>query len=298
MFAPFASQFSTSGGMSRRPAQSARALRRLRRLSFLGLALATAGCNEPLLTSSPLRSPIAVDGSLVDWEGLLLPVESVSLSVGVAHEDSTLYLALATVDPVLQGKILRQGFHLWFDEKGGSEREKGVRLRFAPQGLPGSTRHEKKERKEAGSQVEALAGAERIEPRVETIEDGYWRPVIPGTISGIYTALSLDAGALSVELRLPLAPQGKTRWSVATLPGTNLGLGLETPEPAPRQATPQDHPERLGRGGKGVGGRPGGAGRSGKGPRGAPAGGTRASGMMEPFVFWTKVQGLGSVAGG
>jgi hypothetical protein len=87
-----------------------------------------AGCGTMKMQSNWRENEIEIDGSQTDWKGALTFLEKKNLSFGFMNDDHYLYACLVTGDPMLQSKILRMGFTIWFDATGGKDKKYGIRF--------------------------------------------------------------------------------------------------------------------------------------------------------------------------
>jgi len=100
-------------------------------MAAAALALASITACVPAgqaILSESASDPIAIDGDLADWAGLLAPAEDSSFSLGGRHDGQRLYLALASEDQNFHEEVVRRGLIPWFDAEGGRNRNSGIRF--------------------------------------------------------------------------------------------------------------------------------------------------------------------------
>jgi hypothetical protein len=264
---------------------------------LLLLALALSGCaGSAALDSLPREREIRLDGAGDDWEGGLLWMKVLGLSVGARHDEAALYLAIATTDEALQNAILARGLTLWLDGAGGEARELGLRYpagfgaAAAGEWRAGSTGGggpgaEEREGQRPSSAEAAIARRARLAALPAEFlllrgEDDAGRLTGRDEVPGLELAVGLEASRLLVELRLPFASEGQPLLALAPASG-QLGLGLAL-GPLPQRGGPGGVPAvgGIGRGPSGGLGPGPGAGRGGPGgPPGGPGGGGKAAAL-------------------
>lgn len=268
-------------------------------LGLLLLALAMGGCaGSAALDSFPREREIRIDGAGDDWEGGLLWMKALGLSVGARHDGEAIYLAIATGDADLQAAILARGLTLWLDGAGGEARSLGLRYPVglggaalagrldggAPLGggQPGAERLGGEGPRSAESE---FARRERLAARIAALpaeflllrgKDDGGRLTGRDEVPGLAFAMNLAGSHLLYELRIPLA-SGERPLLPLVLEAGQLGLGLAL-GPLPGRGGAQgaaangrgSGPPAGGMGGPAGG--MGGMGRPGGGPGGPPAG--------------------------
>jgi uncharacterized membrane protein YgcG len=293
-----------------------RCSRLLYALTFLALLLAIDGCGGPKLKSTWTSEGIAVDGQDGEWSDMQFYFSDERVTVGLANDAQHLYLYLNTADRGVQIQLLRRGFTVLFDAKGGNKASFGVRFPLelerrsaweimdrqplverrddAEGGLdsrggfadPGSRRSAQRE--VSPKIVEAIFAAVRSGKKMELIgKTPYDKRRLPvDSVPGVEVALNYIDGRLIYELKVPLARvQGENYWVGIGVDKKTIGIGFETP-------AIDANSMRQGRRGRGMGGGGmGGSGMGGGGRRGGGMGGGRRVGMMPtPLKLWTKVE--------
>ncbi len=88
------------------------------------------GCKEKVnVNSSYINTQINVDGSGDDWnEAEFSYFNDDKVSVGVANNESYIYLLLLTRDLMLIKNIEKRGLNIWIDEKGGTSKKTGIKI--------------------------------------------------------------------------------------------------------------------------------------------------------------------------
>ena len=93
----------------------------------------TATCGQPKLTSKWRSHEVIIDGKDGDWKDARVHIESAGVTVGVLNDTENFYLTLSVIERNFQEQVLRRGFIIWFDYKGGKRKNFGVRF---PLGMP------------------------------------------------------------------------------------------------------------------------------------------------------------------
>lgn len=239
-------------------------------LAALTAALFAGGCGSAVsLTSSAPAEPVVVDAQLNEWGGKLSTLSgSDALLVGMQNDDERLYLALSTRNGASIGSIMRAGLIIWFDPDGGKEQAFGIRF---PLGLSmDDTGNRRLSEGAAGDRI-------RIQRSTQEMEiigaDGQTMRRNKDAIPGIVAAIEADQGVLTYEIAVPLVPASGVLYAIGAEPGTQIGVGVATPEEFVVNVAQQP----------GFGGLPGGrmASAEERGYRGPPPGGLGISTFKE-----------------
>lgn len=249
------------------------------------------------VTSRAPDRPLTVDASADEWQGALTSIEDENgISIGVRNDAKDLYLTLVTTNESLIRQITRRGLTVWLDARGGKEKRLGIEF---PLGLMTDQDRGRNRRERPGSGSRTRGQNERGRlPELPAPRTGQFAlrhgPDEPGkrypadSIAGMQVAASLENRTLVYELRVPLESEGIFALNAA--PGTEIGVGLETPE----FERPDEGRQRSGRsngvgrpeGGPpsgGMGSPPGGGNeRGGSGDRSRPS-------LPEPLSQWIRI---------
>jgi hypothetical protein len=222
--------------------------------------------------SLPAEVQINVDGKSEDWLGALAIIENGSASIGFRNDRRRLFVCLMVEDEFLIGQAMRQGLTLWFDPKGGTAKNLGIKYPL------GSSQEEmsKRGRGEPGQPPpEDFSG--EISSALEIIRSQKEDPqrMEVADVSGIEVIVTVSRGLLIYELKIPLAQTETELIAVGAQPGQTIGVGFEIPKPDRGQMPGPS---------EGGGGMP--PGRDGgmppMGGQGGARGGMRSGGGMEP----------------
>ncbi|MBI2503384.1 MAG: hypothetical protein HYW07_09175 [Candidatus Latescibacteria bacterium] len=265
-----------------------------RLMCLLGLALADAGCGKLQMESGWRTREVAVDGLDGEWQGAMTYVAKGSTVVSLLNDEAFLYLRLASADRATQAQVMRFGFTVWFDVKGGEQKTFGIHF---PQGTGGRGRPFAD--REGGQEQAPIELPPAIAPdQLEIIGPGKGeRHQVKGAeAQGVEVEVVQIEGRLVYELKIPLARDAGHPYGIGVCPGQQFSVGFETTTPD-REGMRQ----RRGGGGRRPGGMGGGGGAipegmgmgGGHGGRGMGGGGRRPPGTGErpqPLQLWVKVR--------
>ncbi|MFQ5674911.1 MAG: hypothetical protein ACE5G1_03360 [bacterium] len=248
------------------------------------------GCGSTLKLDSDWRQQeITIDGKQSDWQDALTFVEKKDVSIGVANDGEFLYICLVSADRILPRQMVRRGFTVWIDPKGGKDKTFGIRF---PIGML-----------ESGMMEEAMG---RGRGRDEAIDPERMKELFEQTMSeleilgpekedrhrysmseleGLEVKIGEPADGLVYEIKVPLYKTEQYPIAVGLAEGEKIGVGFETVE-FDRSAL------RQRRGGGGFGGGRGGGRRGfrgGRGGFGSGFGGGRSQ-MASEFKLWAFVE--------
>jgi hypothetical protein len=265
---------------------------------LLAALLGVTGCGKPAMDSSWRTRQITVDGGDGDWQGAVTYVAKGSTVVSLLNDEEFLYLRLASADRSTQAQVMRLGFTVWFDARGGEAHSFGIRF---PQGMGGRGQPfvEREGGREPGEGPPAVAlGLPEI---VGPGQGEHHRLTDPGP-QGIALEVVQAEGRLVYELKIPLARDEVHPYGLGVRPGQQFSIGFETSTPGQeamrtRRSGGGRRPGGMGGGGmgpEGMGGMepPGmGMGGGGRGGRGMGGGRPAAGGELpQPLKLWVKVK--------
>lgn len=277
---------------------------------LLAALLGATGCGKPAMDSSWRTRPITIDGGDGDWQGAVTYVAKGSTVVSLLNDEEFLYLRLASADRSTQAQVMRLGFTVWFDARGGETHSFGIRF---PQGMGGRGRpfaeREGGREQEPGRQEWPAREPGEDPPAValgqpEIVGPGqgeHHRLADPGS-QRIALEVVQAKGRLVYELKIPLARDEVHPDGLGVRPGQQFSIGFETSTPdqeamRARRGSGGGRPGGMGGGGmgpEGMGGMepPGmGMGGGGRGGRGMGGGRPAAGGELpQPLKLWVKVK--------
>lgn len=263
-------------------------------LSLASVLLFTTGCRRDKIVSHRKDHPISIDGNQNDWQSTDLWVaKGKPVTIGVANDESHLYLTLSTSDQQLMQQALRLGFILWLDPTGGTRHALGFKY---PTGLfdrdQRSTRPDPRQAGRAANIPQMIRSLPETQPWLEILgsseNEAYQIPAADTALVQVRLNYS-EYGQMVYELKLPLRGLPNFLHTYSLAPGDKLGIGFVTSTmgfsgmrgPGPGGGMPGSRPGGM------PGGMPGG--RPGSMPGGGMRGGGPRPSMTEPFTYWVQI---------
>lgn len=254
---------------------------------IFGLIL-ISGCKEKVnINSSYISSQIAIDGSGEDWnEAEFKYFNDDKVSVGVANNESHVYLLLFTRDLMLIKNIEKRGLNIWVDEKGGANKKTGIKIlknndEFSPpqkQNRPSEITPEERERL-----IKEIA--QKDFTYVLTDSKKNWSIT---NSQSIKIARGTERGFIFYEFQIPLSLIDPVMFDLKNNKKFSLGLELGEIDKEALAQMKKNHPEGMDR--------PSGGGRGGGGGMRGGGGGKKMNGMnpgsnfMKTLELWLTSQ--------
>jgi hypothetical protein len=181
---------------------------------FLGIAMffLFIQCNsKTVLNSSWQKDKINIDGKLSDWNGLIKQTPDREFGIGIANDDSSLFVCLTSDDRRIIHQVMRSGMTMWFEN--GKSKHNRLGIRF-PMGMAGSDMNfrrfrETQDNNDSVRQImqETLNTMEILGPeKTDTVP---MRTTIAESF-GIQMKVSPERGCFLYELKVPLHPTDST----------------------------------------------------------------------------------------
>lgn len=262
------------------------------KLTIVVLAmLFTISCKSNNFVSVKRDKNIVVDGSIDDWRDNLNFVKDQNISLGISNDESNLYISIASTERNIIFQVLTGGFTVWFDNKGGKNKNLGIRYpiggkraNFQSNKRPDYANRELRNRDDLFGERSDEFGME-FELLLNGSNGNTIFKIPKMNEIGIEVIAVVTDGLLVYELKIPLKESTETPYSINFIPGSEVGIGFVTTK------TDLFNNRRNGRPG---GGRRGGSGgRGGAGGGGAGRGGGMRRGNMsdirENLDYWAKV---------
>lgn len=189
-------------------------LRKRRCFPCLGIAalFLLIQCNSSIaINSTRLKDKIIIDGDISDWNGLIKKDPDEKFGIGIANDDSSLYVCLISEDRRIIREVMKHGMTIWF-ETGKSDRNR-IGLRF-PMGTAnsrgafrgfrqaqGDTEAVRRMIEESFETMEILGpGKEDTVPMKTTVAENF----------GIKLKAVPDMGKFACEVKVPFSPIDST----------------------------------------------------------------------------------------
>ncbi len=165
-------------------------------------AAVLAGCGSTNLTSIRPANTITIDGLAGDWRQSQAYLDNQSMFIGVANDDSSLYILVKTIDLRAQKKVLQLGLTMWIYPVGDPKHRIGIHypIGIEEPDIPvfGSDPPVPPSKNERGPILDALTEIELILPDEEPIR-------MPVSESRDVRVAVRDTSEMVVyELRVPL----------------------------------------------------------------------------------------------
>lgn len=200
-------------------------------LRLLGLAFFcffSAGCGKFRLQSRWLDRDIVIDGDNSEWQDVKTYFKEKKVALAVFNDSNFLYLQLVSWDKNFRRRVLESGFTVWFDTKGGSSKDFGIRF---PVGISDSAPNDftnrpgRREKIELDGMEEALLNEmEVVSSRGDESKKGlanFFKE------KGVEVKLARQEHNLVYELKLPLARSIQHPYAVEAKAGKVISIGLE-----------------------------------------------------------------------
>jgi hypothetical protein len=259
----------------------------LSRTLFLSALILLSGCRSTRIDSAWRHQVIMIDGQDEEWLNAQIIPERQRVALGIANDDSALYISLRTADHALIRQILSMGFTLWIDSRGGTRERLGFRYPVV-EDMRGMREALRNRRLLSGNDMEhwftfVLANQFGIE--IQGPGKGDLARVPLRNKYGLEIAADYQNGLFVYEARIPLQQSPDQEFAIAAKLGHTVGVGFQSGKP--------DMSAVRGRGFTGMDGMPPGGGIGGMRPPRGGMGGMRSGGkrpyMQSPLEVWTKV---------
>ncbi len=193
-------------------------MQRLTRFVIPVLAVVSIACGREPIASRWVDTPFVIDGDGVDWPiAFTTYVEETRGVLGVANDDSTLYLLFRFRDERTARRAMVGGVTIWWSQEGSKGRQVGIRcapvvsladLMPTPQGGRGPLGEEPRE----GGQRPSAERGRAPRPRDAAEGDRSWPPPDRGSLR--LRIPTPEEGVLHRDVRLVTAkdPVGSAEW--------------------------------------------------------------------------------------
>ncbi len=260
------------------------------------LVIFITGCSSMEMASSWRDREIKIDGIQDDWQNQLIYIEKKNISFGLSNDENYLYACLVTPDRRTQSQMMRMGFTIWFDSKGGKDKKSGIRFPVGLDRMDFSMMRQNRDPQSDDMRDFSQAQLNEVEILGPDEDDRYRIPV--SDLRGLEIKLKRNRGLLVYEIKVPLTQNEENTFTAVAGTDGKIGIGLEATK-FDMEAMRDQMGEGMSGGGRGGmgGGRGGmGGGRGGMGGGRGGMGGGRGGGMgggpqmPEQLKVWVKVQ--------
>jgi len=190
------------------------------------------GCNSIEVGSNWRDKDIVIDAKNTEWQDYnVYSDEKTQTSIGICNDDSYVYMCLSTSNAEIWNEIIQKGFIVWFNSKGSTNKQLGVRFPVIEQmgeGGPGGQGGQ-------GGQPGGMSGpggssnsVSLTELKILTSEKdkGTAYSLQDAAKMGISAKISAQNDKLVYELKMPLKKTDKTTYVVTPSAKNHIGIGL------------------------------------------------------------------------
>jgi hypothetical protein len=262
--------------------------RTLQRTTLLLLGLLTiSGCRAVRINSTWRDHDIEIDGSDQEWLNPQIIPEGQRVAMGIANDDSALYISLRTADHTIIRQILSLGFTVWIDSRGGTRERLGFRYPVVEdmRGMREALRNRRMLSSEDLDHWFEAALANQFGIEIHGPGKGDLARLPLKNKNGLEIAASYHQGQFVYEAKIPFQHAPDQDFAIAAEPGSTIGIGFKASRPdisAMRSRRPSS-----------TGGMPPGGGIGGMRPpggvRGERPGGEMRPRMQQSLEIWTRV---------
>ena len=229
------------------------------------------------------KKAIVIDGNIADWEGLITPVADERFGMGIANDDSALYLGFLSNDRGVMHQVMRYGMTIWF--KGGKSKHDCLGIHF-PLGMANSGMDFRRFREAQGDTGEMRKIMEESFDVMEVLGPGK-RDTVPMKTAiaesfGIRLKVAAGLEKCIYEAKIPLHGDSLSKYTLPLAKDSLIAITICSEAPEFRGGNEGgSHDGYPGERGGGFGGGPGFGGHPG-GRHGGMGGGGGHGGRHEP----------------
>ncbi|MFA5090005.1 MAG: hypothetical protein WC510_03075 [Candidatus Omnitrophota bacterium] len=206
---------------------------------FALLCVFIIGCGKHKIESRWRDGEISIDGKSDEWkDSLAYYDENTRVNIGVMNDDTYLYVCLITRNHGLMEQLLRSGFTVWFDPKGGNNKVLGIHFpsgggMMPDNGMPAMGRgREDLDPPDKKSPERPTEMFQEPWQEVEIIgpgeEERYKTTVEAAEKYGINVKIGKEKGYFVYELKVPLFENEQYPYAIRPNKDRLIGLGFET----------------------------------------------------------------------
>lgn len=187
--------------------------------------------------SAILNNAITIDADLSDWKETVSSSINQILDIGVANDNSSLYIGIKSSDPEAINQVFNSGLTLWFSNDNPRRGRMGIRF---PTGLSGSAKklHQLRTENRNNSEDQKIGnGAFDI---VEIIGPDM-QDTVPMKLSiaesfGLNLKISLSPSNFIYELRIPIhSDKEDIDSTIPVIAGSMITIDIESPKQFSRE---------------------------------------------------------------
>ena len=196
------------------------------------------GCGLFEVDSKWRDRDIAIDGKSGDWLNAMLYFEEERISLGLLNDENFMYICMIVDDPFIRGQIVRQGFELWFNPKGGKKKIFGIRF---PIGMleaempPEEMKTRRVPMKPSRDELDPERLNQVLRRQMDELEilgpgkDESMRMPVEKA-KGIEVKIEVASGVVIYELKVPLHLSEDLPFAIGAKAGDLIGVRLKIPK--------------------------------------------------------------------
>ncbi len=203
---------------------------------LLGTLFAGSCGDEPLVFESQWREQtIVIDGIDDEWVDRVRVFKEARVVIGFMNDDEFLYVMIGTTSRTAQFHLMR-GLNIWFDPEDRETKSFGIRYPVIEEELMRAARRHVEERasEDAPDAKKMAARFEELSHAMTDLDilgaDGRLGRMPIDEAQGIEAKLGRKEDTLIFEAKIPLAKRSRHLYSIGTVAGARIGIGLESPE--------------------------------------------------------------------
>ncbi len=246
-------------------------------ITFVGIIMILSSCSSQYtLDKTSVQQDVIIDGKSTDWAQGLQTISKEEVFIGAKHDSEYLYIIFIPQNKNIARVILMNGFTVWFDPNGGTNKTLGVKFPIEPElnQIPFMIGREDKMNHKSQDDFDKHMATRLLEYEVLGPEKFDRRRFQIGEDKNILIAIGLENQRLIYELKFPLTSSNKN-YGIDATKGW-IGIGFETGEPKRHE---MGRPDGMNMGLQSGAGRGPGPGRT------RP----EMSEFMKPLKLWTKI---------
>ena len=201
-------------------------------LLLLASIILLNGCKTADLMSKWRDKDIVIDASDSEWQDARQYYDAkTQTSIGIYNDDDNLYMCMTTSDAEILTAFIRQGFIVWFNNKGSKAKELGVRFPIIDQAGPGGPAGQG-----APPGGDSISVAE-LKILTSAKDEGKMLKIAEAAQLGVSARINIVNNKLIYELKMPLKKTDKTPYAAVPSATNNLGVGFMLYSKATRSAS-------------------------------------------------------------
>lgn len=239
-------------------------------LVIISLSGIFAGCSTTIeLTSVPVKNKILIDGNASDWGTDLKYLSDEKVALGVANDNSYLYLCLTTSDMSKVMPMFVGGFTVWVENENKNENKIGIKYPINNIVTESRIMLNPEEFREKGRDM-MISKMIKKQDEIRILNKDNFPVTVISTSdsSGLKARLGFNNGQFVYELRVPLKTDKQNKYGINTVSGNKLLVKFETGKPGRGKFNGRGDEDEMGPSGS-MGGYYGGERREGMRPEGS-----------------------------